>query len=116
MTDPIGATKTIMEEKSVQTLCRVGDVPADEPLRVVLPDDHAVSVYLWEGSYFCTDDLCTHGEASLAEGYVEDGQIFCPFHMGSFCISTGEPRAAPCSEPIRAYEVIERDGTLLIER
>ncbi len=100
----------------MQELCRVEDVPADEPLRVVLPDDHAVAVYLWEGRYFCTDDLCSHGEASLAEGYVDDAQIFCPFHMGSFCISTGEPRAAPCSVPIRAYDVIEREGLLFIER
>lgn len=116
MADPAGATMTTREESSVQELCRVEDVPADEPLRVVLPDDHAVAVYLWEGRYFCTDDLCSHGEASLAEGYVEGGQVFCPFHMGSFCISTGEPRAAPCSEPIRAYAVTERDGLLFIER
>ena len=104
------------EDEGVETLCRVEDVPADEPLRVVLADDHAVAVYRWEGSFYCTDDLCSHGEASLAEGYVEGGQVFCPFHMGSFCISTGEARAAPCSEPIRAYAVTERDGELFIER
>lgn len=98
------------------TLCKAADVPADEPLRVVLDDGNAVAVYAWNGGYYCTDDLCSHGEASLAEGYVENGEIFCPFHMGSFCISTGEPRAAPCSVPINAYAVHERDGWLLIER
>lgn len=104
------------EDEGVETLCRVEEVSADEPLRVVLADDHAVAVYRWEGSFYCTDDLCSHGEASLAEGYVEDGQVFCPFHMGSFCISTGVARAAPCSEPIRTYAVTERDGVLYIER
>ena len=104
------------EDECVQTLCKVEDVLKDEPLRVVLADDHAVSVYRWEGRFYCTDDLCSHGEASLSEGYVEGGQIFCPYHMGSFCISTGEPRAAPCSEPIRAYAVTERAGELWIER
>lgn len=98
------------------TLCPADQVPADEPLRVVLDDGHAVAVYSWNGAYYCTDDLCTHGEASLAEGYVENGEIFCPFHMGSFCISTGEPRAAPCSVPIRSYQVIAQDGLLMIER
>lgn len=102
--------------ESVETLCRADDVPADEPLRVVLPDDHAVSVYRWDGGFFCTDDLCSHGEASLSEGYVENGQIFCPFHMGSFCIRTGAPRAAPCSVPIRAYAVTESGGILSISR
>lgn len=103
-------------KKPLELLCRAEDVPEDEPLRVELADGHAVSVYFWEGSYYCTDDLCSHGEASLAEGYVENGEIFCPFHMGSFCISTGEPRAAPCSESIRAYNVNETDGELFIER
>lgn len=97
------------------TLCKVEDVPADEPLRVVLPNGHAVAVYSWEGAYYCTDDLCSHGEASLSEGYVEKGEIVCPYHMGSFCIITGEPRAAPCSIPITAYTVIYRDGELLID-
>lgn len=100
----------------MQTLCRTEDVPEDEPLRVVLPDGHAVAVYRWEGAYYCTDDLCSHGEASLSEGYVEDGEIVCPFHMGSFCIRSGEPRTAPCSVPISAYLVTELGGELLITR
>lgn len=116
MTEAAVTISKTLEDEGVQTLCRVEDVPADEPLRVVLADDHAVAVYRWEGSFYCTDDLCSHGEASLAEGYVEGGQVFCPFHMGSFCISTGEARAAPCSEPIRAYAVTEQDGVLFIER
>jgi len=105
-----------LKEIWVQTLCKAEDVTEDEPLRVELPDGHAVAVYKWEGSYYCTDDICSHGEASLAEGFVEDGQIFCPFHMGSFCIRTGEARAAPCSEPVAAYAVTIEDGMLLIER
>lgn len=100
----------------MQILCRAADVPEDEPLRVVLDDGHVVAVYLWEGTYYCSDDLCTHGEASLSEGYVENGEIICPFHMGSFCISTGEPRAAPCSQPIAVYPVKVLDDNLLIDR
>lgn len=97
-------------------ICKAADVPQDEPLRVELEDGHVVAVYLWEGKYYCTDDMCSHGEASLAEGYVEKGEIFCPFHLGSFCIATGEARAAPCSVSIRAYAVEEKDGGLYISR
>lgn len=99
----------------MQMLCRTEDVPDDEPLRVELPNGHAVAVYRWEDAYYCTDDICSHGEASLAEGYVEDGEIVCPFHLGSFCIKTGEARRAPCSEPVVAYAVTEKDGVLLID-
>ncbi|MGD9711987.1 MAG: non-heme iron oxygenase ferredoxin subunit [Thermomicrobiales bacterium] len=100
----------------MQTLCKADDVSEDEPLRVELPDGHAVAVYFWQGNYYCTDDVCSHGDASLAEGYIEDGEIVCPFHMGSFCISTGEARAAPCHEPITAYAVKLEDGMLMIDR
>ncbi|MEX6632314.1 non-heme iron oxygenase ferredoxin subunit [Hyphococcus lacteus] len=100
----------------VQILCSVEDVSEDEPLQVKLSDGHAVAVYRWEGKFYCTDDLCTHGDASLAEGYVEDGEIICPFHLGSFCIKSGAPRTAPCSEPIATYVVTEKDGNLLIDR
>lgn len=97
-------------------LCKAADVPEDEPLRVVLADGHAVAVYRWEDAYFCTDDMCSHGEASLAEGYVENGEIVCPYHMGSFCIRSGEPKTAPCSVPIAAYKVTEQGDELLIDR
>ncbi|WP_417595054.1 non-heme iron oxygenase ferredoxin subunit [Parasphingorhabdus sp.] len=100
----------------MQILCKAADVPEDEPLRVELPDGHAVAVYRWEGAFFCTDDMCSHGEASLAEGYVENGEIMCPYHMGSFCIRTGEARAAPCSVDIVAYDVVEQGDELVIDR
>lgn len=102
--------------KLVPILCHVDDVPADEPLRVVLEDGHAVAVIRWDGAFYCTDDMCSHGDASLSEGYVENGEIVCPYHMGSFCVFTGEARAAPCSEPISTYPVIVEGEMLMIER
>lgn len=98
----------------MKAICRVEEVSEDEPLRVELPDGHVLAVYQWQGEYYCTDDLCSHGEASLAEGYVENGEIFCPYHMGSFCIKTGAPRAAPCSVPVAAYAVTVVDGEICI--
>ena len=100
----------------MQTLCNADEVPVDEPLRVVLEDGHAVAVFLWEGSFYCTDDACSHGEASLSEGYIEDAEIVCPYHMGSFCIFTGEARAAPCSEAVATYAVTVKGGVLWVDR
>lgn len=97
-------------------LCKTSDVPEDDVIQVVLADGHAVAVYNWEGAYYCTDDLCTHGEASLADGEIEDGSILCPFHLGSFCIKTGEATAAPCHEPVKSYPVTVVDGVITITR
>jgi len=64
-----------------------------------------IALFLNNGSYCALHDLCTHGEARLSEGYVEDGCIECPLHQGMFDIATGEPRQAPVTEAVRRYDV-----------
>ena len=74
-----------------------------------------IAVYNLGGEFYATDDLCTHGNASLAEGDIEDDEIICPFHEGSFNIRTGEPVGPPCLVPIRTYPVDVVDGTIHLE-
>ena len=95
-------------------LASVNDVSEDEPLRVELPDMEAIAVYNIDGEFFATDDLCTHGEASLADGYIENGQIICPFHEGGFDIRTGKASKAPCSKDLKCHKLkVEADRILL---
>ena len=56
-------------------LCATRDIPAGEVIRVDLDDGRALAVYNLDGEFFATDDLCTHGDASLAEGEVDGGKI-----------------------------------------
>ena len=62
-----------------------------------------------------TDDLCTHGNASLADGMIDGDAIECPLHLGTFDIRTGAPGAAPCTVALRTYKLREEAGTLLME-
>lgn len=95
-------------------LCAASAVPDGEIHRVDLDDGRVIAVYNLAGAYFATDDLCTHGEASLAEGEIEDGEIVCPYHMGRFDIRTGEPTAAPCSIALATYRVAVVDGEVML--
>lgn len=99
----------------MRRLCATADLVEDEIHRVELDDGHAIALYLLDGEIFASDDLCTHGEASLAEGEIEDGKVVCPFHLGSFDIRTGVPCAAPCSIALKVYPVVIRDGDVCIE-
>jgi nitrite reductase/ring-hydroxylating ferredoxin subunit len=96
-------------------LCKVAPVAPDQPLRFVLPSGDAVAVFNVGGTIFVTDDTCTHGDASLAEGYVEGFEIECPFHMGRFDVRTGEPTAAPCTRALRVYPVTIEDGSVFVD-
>lgn len=95
-------------------LCGAAEVPLGEGLRIEI-GGHGIAVYNLNNAFYATDDLCSHGEASLADGILEDDfQILCPFHMGGFDIRTGEATASPCIVPIRSYSVIHREGVLYL--
>lgn len=74
-----------------------------------------VALYHAEGEYYASAVLCTHGQASLADGYLEDFLIECPLHQGTFDIRTGEAVGAPCTVPVRTFPVRIADGIIEVE-
>lgn len=92
------------------------DELADQEIRRIEPDGlPPIAVYRLGGDYFATDDTCTHGEASLAEGDIEGDEVYCPFHMGAFNIRTGEATVPPCVQALNSYPVRIVDNTVWIE-
>ncbi len=52
--------------------------------------DKLVAVFnLGGGVYRAINDLCPHMGASLADGYVEDGVVTCPWHAWRFRVCDG---------------------------
>lgn len=63
---------------------------------------------------FAVQNICSHAFARLSDGMVENGQIFCPLHQGSFDVRTGAAVASPCVQPIVAYPArIDGDDVLV---
>ncbi len=96
-------------------LCSTDEVVDGEPFAVEIEGLPALAVYDVEGDYFVTDNLCTHGNALLTDGYQEGDEIECPFHGGAFSIKTGEPSAFPCQVAIKTYPAIVENGEVFIE-
>jgi 3-phenylpropionate/trans-cinnamate dioxygenase ferredoxin subunit len=93
----------------------VDDVPDEEGRRVEV-GDHVLAVFRVGDEFFVTDDLCTHGESSLSEGYVEpDCAVECISHMARFSLRTGEVLAPPATMPIKVYAVRLEDGQVMVE-
>ncbi|MFW7269652.1 non-heme iron oxygenase ferredoxin subunit [Gluconacetobacter sp. Hr-1-5] len=88
---------------------------SDGITRLELTDGRVIAVYEIDGKYYATDDLCSHGQASLADGELDGFEILCPFHLGSFDIRTGRAIRAPCSVNIVAYQVISDGDDIIIE-
>lgn len=97
-------------------LCQIADVKDGEPFAVYIAQMPALAVYIVGNDYFVTDNMCTHGNAMLTDGYQDGGIIECPFHGGSFEIATGAAKAFPCQVPIKTYPAIIDDGWVTIDQ
>ncbi|MEM7570895.1 MAG: non-heme iron oxygenase ferredoxin subunit [Pseudomonadota bacterium] len=96
-------------------LCALSDIPEDEPLQVFPEGMDPLAVCQVGETVYVVDDMCTHGMASLSEGWVEDGLLYCPFHSGAFDPATGKAAVAPCTIDIRTYPVTVENDRVLIE-
>jgi len=90
------------------------DVPEEGTLLVNLGTE-PVCLYNVGGKIFATHDTCTHGQASLADGFIEGEEIECPLHQGKFHIATGKAVGPPCTEDIRTYAVKIENGAVLLK-
>lgn len=84
-------------------VCLKDDVFEGTGRRYEMPGFPPLAVFNVAGEIFVTDDTCSHGNASLSEGWVEGDEVECPFHSGKFCVRDGRPTAYPCELPIRTY-------------
>jgi nitrite reductase/ring-hydroxylating ferredoxin subunit len=85
--------------------CKFAELKPGEGKRIELAARPPVALFLVEGRLYAIDDLCTHGEASLCEGFLDGTIVECPFHSGTFDIVTGRALTFPATEPVRSYRV-----------
>lgn len=64
-----------------------------------------IALFRLDQAIFALHDLCSHGQARLSDGFVEDGCVECPLHQGLVDIRSGAPRSAPITAPVRSYPV-----------
>lgn len=80
------------------------DLPADDVIGVAVAGKD-IAVYTVGADVFATDNLCTHGNARLCDGFLDGHEIECPLHQGKFDVRDGRPTCDPVTEPLRTYPV-----------
>ena len=97
-------------------VCAVADVESGAILGVEIAGLPRLAVYRVGDEFYCSQDLCTHGAASLSdEGDLNDYIIECTWHDGKFDIRTGQPCALPCTEALRTFPVTVEGGEVFID-
>ena len=97
------ATVPAMPEAPFTPVAKVGDILPGQGQAYAV-SGRMVAVFNEDGKYFAIDDFCPHMGASLAGGYLEGGEVTCPWHAWRFCIHDGKW----CDNPkvkVDAFEV-----------
>jgi 3-phenylpropionate/trans-cinnamate dioxygenase ferredoxin subunit len=97
-------------------VCSVADLPDGEAIRLESGVGQPIAVFNVGGAFYAIDDTCTHQDASLADGYLEDdGTVECPLHASCFDLRTGEPSGPPARVAVRTHTVVVQNETVFVE-
>jgi 3-phenylpropionate/trans-cinnamate dioxygenase ferredoxin subunit len=99
---------------TAQKVLQLSDLTQDSAVRVEVGGVAIAVVLDGEGQVHAIGDTCTHGDISLADGFVEGDSLECWAHGSAFSLRTGRPLNLPAYEPVPVYEVtIEGDDILI---
>ncbi|MEV7425680.1 MULTISPECIES: bifunctional 3-phenylpropionate/cinnamic acid dioxygenase ferredoxin subunit [unclassified Streptomyces] len=91
-------------------VCRLEDLPEGEAVRI--DTEPPIAVINADGELYAIDDTCTHQDASLSEGWIENCQVECPLHGAAFDLRTGRATCPPAHVPVRTHRVEVVDGVI----
>ncbi|WP_426325334.1 non-heme iron oxygenase ferredoxin subunit [Microbacterium sp. E-13] len=100
---------------TAQRVCALTDLVQDEARRVEV-DGVAIAVVLdSNGEVHAIGDVCTHGDISLSEGFVDGETLECWAHGSAFSLRTGKPLNLPAYEPVPVFAVTVDGDDVLID-
>ncbi len=94
--------------------CALSELEQDQARRVEIDGVAIAVVRDSSGEVHAIGDVCTHGDVSLSEGFVDDDTLECWAHGSAFSLRTGQPLNLPAYEPVPVYAVtIDGDDVLI---
>lgn len=102
-----------MSEQWIDAAAR-DDVPEGDVVGLLVAG-RDIALYEVEGEVFATDNLCTHGQARLSDGFLEGREIECPLHQGRFDVCSGKAMCAPLDTDVRTYPVRIEGGRVFLQ-
>ncbi len=88
-------------------------LPRDRGIRVTV-DGEKIAMFRIGSDVYAIGDVCSHAEASLAEGEVFGKAVECPRHGSEFDLTTGEPGSLPATIPVPTYDVDVQEGIVYL--
>ena len=81
----------------------------------VTPEGQDIAIFKVEdGGVHAINNLCSHGNAKLCDGFVEGHQVECPFHQAMFDVRDGTVSCGPAIDPVKSWPVKIEDGRVYL--
>ena len=90
-------------------VCALSELEQDSAIRVEVEGVAICVVKDANDDIHAIGDVCTHGDISLSDGFVEGETLECWAHGSAFSLRTGRPLNLPAYEPVPVF-VVQIDG------
>ncbi len=87
------------------------DVPDGEGISVTA-EGEKIALFHETGEFFAVGDMCPHAGGPLSEGWLDQGEITCPWHGWTFPLRKQD---AERDDGLPRYHVIIEGEDILIE-
>ncbi len=104
-----------MTEPVWRVVGNLDDVAPDDVIAKTVGEAMLAIVRTVDDRVYAVDSICTHGKASLADGFVDGIEIECPKHNGRFNVTTGEAVASPARTALRTYPCRLSNGCIEVQ-
>ena len=85
-------------------VAKINELPPGKMRRVDIGKQRILLANV-DGQVYATDDTCTHEDASLANGFLEEECVQCPLHGSRFNVRTGQAVDEPAEDNLKTYAV-----------
>ena len=93
-----------MPGQDFRRVASLSELPPGEMTGVEL-DNEPVMIANIDGKVCAISNICSHAEAMLSDGYLDDNLIECPLHGAVFDVTDGSVQEGPASVDVECYPV-----------
>jgi nitrite reductase/ring-hydroxylating ferredoxin subunit len=109
----------VSDNKSYVEVAKVDEIPSGNMKHVEFNGKEIMIANL-DGKFYALNDRCSHTNARLSMGHIQDNIVTCPMHGARFAITTGKkvsdpkfPSTETDSLPENLQKYMEYAGRLL---
>jgi naphthalene 1,2-dioxygenase ferredoxin component len=79
------------------------------------PQGQDIAVFKLDDGVYAINNVCTHGNAKLCDGFVDGHMVECPFHQALFDVRDGTVHCGPATEAVKSWPIKIENGRVLMD-